>query len=554
MGMEFSEVRHRLFGVLCVLSLVVSLLPFIVHAERGPRGDVIQRLCQRQEILGRRLPIPFISPEICNPTPAPTLTLSATPSTIMQGASAEITWDSTNATSCVGSGGLSGNLALDGSMTVSPQNDTTYILSCSGVNGTVEKQVTVMVTVPPQPGLTFSATPTTIEEGASSELTWDSTDATTCTGSEGWSGVVPADGTQTVSPTVTTTYVLQCAGAGGTITKSVTVNVTPLPDPTLELSATPTTINEGDSASLVWSTANATTCTASGGWSGSKTLSGNEEVSPVETTIYALSCEGAGGSIVKEVTVTVNEAPAPTLTFSALPLSIVMGASSTLQWDSANADTCSASAGWSGTKTLDGSEVVSPVVTTTYAITCSGTGGDITSSTTVTVQPAVEGALVLSEVLYDPNAGIGSETPYEWVEIYNGTNSNVDLSGYSLSDAAGSDLLPEGLILEAGEYLVVAASSTAVASVTLPEGAVLVVLNSSIGSNGLGNTGDRVVLADAQAQSIDSVSWGTDVSAFDPSVTPVAANSGSSIARTNVSVDTDSASDWSALATPTPGE
>ncbi len=231
-----------------------------------------------------------------------------------------------------------------------------------------------------------------------------------------------------------------------------------------------------------------------------------------------------------------------------------MGASSTIQWDSANADTCSASAGWSGTKTLDGSEVVSPVVTTTYTITCSGTGGDITSSTTVTVQPVVEGTLVLSEVLYDPNAGIGSETPYEWVEIYNGTNASIDLSGYSLSDAAGSDLFPEGLMVAAGEYVVVVASSTAVASVTLPEGVILVVLDSSIGSNGLGNTGDRVVLADAQAQLIDSVSWGTDVSAFDPSVTPVAANSGSSIARTNVSVDTDSASDWSALTTPTPGE
>ena len=51
----------------------------------------------------------------------------------------------------------------------------------------------------------------------------------------------------------------------------------------------------------------------------------------------------------------------PTLDFSATPPTIQQGASSTLEWDSDNADTCTASDGWSGTKSLDGSQIVDKV-------------------------------------------------------------------------------------------------------------------------------------------------------------------------------------------------
>lgn len=67
--------------------------------------------------------------------------------------------------------------------------------------------------------------------------------------------------------------------------------------PTISLSASPTTIDPGDSSTLTWTVSGATSCTASGGWSGAKAAGGGSEVvSPVVTTTYNLSCTGVGGT------------------------------------------------------------------------------------------------------------------------------------------------------------------------------------------------------------------------------------------------------------------
>ena len=79
--------------------------------------------------------------------------------------------------------------------------------------------------------------------------------------------------------------------------------------------------------------------------------------------------------------------PSPTLSFSASPLSITQGQSSTLSWSSTNVSSCSASGAWSGAKALSGSESVSPAVTSTYTLTCTGTAGSVSKSTTITVSP-----------------------------------------------------------------------------------------------------------------------------------------------------------------------
>ncbi|MCR4323330.1 MAG: fibronectin type III domain-containing protein [Candidatus Azambacteria bacterium] len=75
--------------------------------------------------------------------------------------------------------------------------------------------------------------------------------------------------------------------------------------PTVSFSAAPSTINLGDSATLTWSSANAISCTASGGWSGGKAVSGSEVVTPTTTTTYTLACTGASTTTSPPVTVTV---------------------------------------------------------------------------------------------------------------------------------------------------------------------------------------------------------------------------------------------------------
>jgi hypothetical protein len=84
-------------------------------------------------------------------------------------------------------------------------------------------------------------------------------------------------------------------------------NVAP---PTVALSASPTGIISGKISTVSWSSTNATSCTAGGGWTGTKATSGKLAVSPTSTTTYTLSCSGAGGtSSMASTTVAVQASP-----------------------------------------------------------------------------------------------------------------------------------------------------------------------------------------------------------------------------------------------------
>ncbi len=174
----------------------------------------------------------------------------------------------------------------------------------------------------------------------------------------------------------------------------------------------------------------------------------------------------------------------------------------------------------------------------------------------VLVPPVVPtGAVVISEVHYDVSApGINSGNDNnEWVEIYNGTNATVDLSGWTLTDNNASDALPEGTLLGAGEYLLVTATSSTKALFGIGDDVQIVVLGNQIG-NGLAAsaTGDVVFLRNAESTTVDAVSWGTNVDGLNPGVVDVL--QGHSIARSVLTNDTNTAVDWVDRETPTPGQ
>ncbi|HEX9812616.1 MAG TPA: hypothetical protein VGA88_11085, partial [Burkholderiales bacterium] len=78
----------------------------------------------------------------------------------------------------------------------------------------------------PLPTLTFSVDPTSVAGGASSTLTWSSTNATACTASGAWSGAKAASGSEpTGALNVTSTYSLTCTGPGGSVSRNATVTV-----------------------------------------------------------------------------------------------------------------------------------------------------------------------------------------------------------------------------------------------------------------------------------------------------------------------------------------
>jgi peptidoglycan-associated lipoprotein len=71
----------------------------------------------------------------------------------------------------------------------------------------------------------LQASPTFIQRGQSTTLTWSSTNATSLTLSPGV-GQVAAEGTQTLSPTDAVTYTITATGPGGSADASVRVSVT----------------------------------------------------------------------------------------------------------------------------------------------------------------------------------------------------------------------------------------------------------------------------------------------------------------------------------------
>ena len=76
------------------------------------------------------------------------------------------------------------------------------------------------------------------------------------------------------------------------------------PIPTVSLSASPSTIDEAQSATLSWSSTDANSCSAS--WTDSSATSGSQSVSPSVTTTYSIICNGDGGSANDSVTLTVT--------------------------------------------------------------------------------------------------------------------------------------------------------------------------------------------------------------------------------------------------------
>lgn len=316
------------------------------------------------------------------------------------------------------------------------------------------------------PSATLTASPATVASGSSATLTWTSTNTTSCAASGGWSGALAASGSQSTGVLLSNaTYVLTCTGPGGTgAPSSATVNVVP----TTVLSASPLVVAAGSTSTLTWSAANATGCTASGGWSGAKSPSGSAQTAVLAiTTTYSLACSGAGGpSVPASVTVAV----VPTAVLTATPTTVAAGGTATLNWSSSNATACTASGAWSGAKAPSGSQSTGALsAPATYSLTCSGAGGNSnTSSVTilsgrVSITPALAALTAAQTQLFTatvPGGGAATWT-VDGIAGGNGTVGTISTSGrYKPGTTAGSHTVA------ATSVAYPALSGTAVAAVT----------------------------------------------------------------------------------------
>jgi hypothetical protein len=319
--------------------------------------------------------------------------LTAAPGCLIAGQSSQITWDAQDADAVT----LNGSpVALSGTLAVSPSATTTYTLVATRPGcAPQQRQVTVEVATPPTIN-SFSAAPDIIQQGQTTSLQWNVSDAAGVT----IDGVPvnPASGSLPVSPNATRTYTIIATGGGcSPQQRQATVTVTVNPCPAIDFfSASPPDVTAGGTSTLQWSVSNASAVTINGSPVGA---SGSMPVTPGSTTSYRLVAQSASGGcdIEQTVTVTVTACAAPEImSFTANPSSMAQGAGGLvrLAWQindpSGTGVTVSISPGVGGGLPQTGFvDISAPAATTTYTITATaGCGASASAQTQVTVTPA----------------------------------------------------------------------------------------------------------------------------------------------------------------------
>lgn len=228
----------------------------------------------------------------------------------------------------------------------------------------------------------------------------------------------------------TTTYAYDAANNRTQATSTV-------PTISASLSASPTTINQGASTTLTWSTSNATSASINNGvGSVTPVAGGSVSVSPSTTTTYTLTATGPGGSATAPATVTVND-------YSVTPWS----------WPNKSIDTAATyESTTSPTQTLTGfnQPVTLRVATPSVSGNMSAAGlyaykngvsagvyefmGNPSGYVDVSVQP--NDTLM---VFTDAQTWIGRATTSATITVRNLSDSNALLTSYNLSMALGPD-------------------------------------------------------------------------------------------------------------------
>src|SRR3990172_8996202 len=213
-------------------------------------------------------------------------------------------------------------------------------------------QIIVYHHAPAPPTVNIFAGSTNIPYNSSTTLTWNTTDATSCTASANpasstWTG---SKATNNMSPgestgpliNPTNTFTLNCSGPGGPNSHSVTLNVGAPAPPTVNIFAGSTNIPYNSSTTLTWNTTDATSCTASANpasstWTGSKAtknMTPGESTGPLinPTNTFTLNCSGPGGPNSHSVTLNVGAPAPPTVNIFAGSTNIPYNSSTTLTW------------------------------------------------------------------------------------------------------------------------------------------------------------------------------------------------------------------------------
>ncbi|MCI0542507.1 family 16 glycosylhydrolase [bacterium] len=243
-----------------------------------------------------------------------------------------------------------------------PGKTYTYSVRARDVAGNLSAPATITTTTDPGADFVITAEPSSVQRGGSTTLRWNvaSANVTECSAQSvpesSWTGDKSTSlgiHEETVSDLqLSTTFTLTCMGSTGFVSKSVKVTVIPPPKPLtckttapagvcqsssascigvirsgvndcfaptpvccapeappgsipfVDLTGTPGAITAGSApVTLTWAVSNASTCTASGAWSGTRSSTGGSVTIPGVTppATFTLTCTGPTGITVEDI-------------------------------------------------------------------------------------------------------------------------------------------------------------------------------------------------------------------------------------------------------------
>ncbi|MDE2173252.1 MAG: hypothetical protein KGJ31_01450 [Patescibacteria group bacterium] len=283
------------------------------------------------------------------PPAAPTCTLTASPSSIQTGSSSTLKWTTTNADSFSIDRGIGSVTPVSsGSKNVSPTNTLTYTGTAKGPGGSVNCTATVTVTsTPPPPSAptcTLTASPTSVNAGDHTTLTWTTTNAGTFSIDNGIGAVSPALGGSVSSKAITndTTFTgTLVSPSGQTVTCTAVVSVNHGGGggggPSCTLAVSPSSYTTGGSATLSWGGSEISNVDIDNGIATATSSPGSTTVSPVGVGTYTytgtfhaqngqtltcaatLTVTGGSGGCTNNCGGGGGGPPPPTIVLSALP-------------------------------------------------------------------------------------------------------------------------------------------------------------------------------------------------------------------------------------------
>jgi hypothetical protein len=287
----------------------------------------------------------------------------------------------------------------------------------------------------------FVISPAVINAGDTATLQWNVTEATTVRIDPGI-GNVALSGSEAVSPTVTTTYILTASNDETSTTATTVLTVNPMsPPPMVDyFNVTPNSIERGGSATLEWNVTGADSVFID--QIGNVPAFGSQLVSPDLTVTYTLIASNSAGTITATSILDVipgipNYHPEnlPVVnSFYVNPPHISLGSSATLDWNVAGAERVDIST--IGEVAASGTRFVSPSATTSYTLTASNGYGTVRAPAVLVVNPAT-GLPGISIFNATPGSVLaGRNSTLRW-EVSGATTVSID-QGIGTVSASGT--------------------------------------------------------------------------------------------------------------------